>query len=215
MALEADWPEGRMVWGRSWGGGFTSLCCRHRGRLGTSHMSPQRPQALCTGTARRRSAHGRCRCGHPWPGMCLCLSSSYSCPQYNLRGTCILRSDIRHGLEGHTPHISASLLARTHNQAGACHVLGPGNVTMRHGLCPQTLTRQTKRAWCHHKVTPRRPGGARHPPGLDAAPSRFRTWPSCALDPGPQRTSSCLPGNVTIVPWTQDPRGLLPVSPVM
>lgn len=71
---------------------------------------------------------------------------------------------------------------------------------MRHGLCPQTLTGQTKRAWCHHKVTPRRPGGACRPPGLDAAPSRSRTWPSCALDPGPQRTSSCLPGYVTNSP---------------
>lgn len=76
-APRADWLGHRPGLGvEGWGeevglwGAITSWCCKHRGRLGTSHMSPQRLRALCTGTAHRRSARGRCRSGPPCPGMC-------------------------------------------------------------------------------------------------------------------------------------------------
>lgn len=170
MALEADRPDGRMVCGEAGVGGFTSWCCRHQGRLGTSRTSPQR---------RLGSVHWHCSTDAvptvaadvAIPGLaCADVCRAHSCPRCNPRDTYILRSDTRRGPKRtHTAHqclpactdttklapatcwarmrqSEARLCPRTNTQLLApAAQAGPwGCDRMRHVLGPRLWTGQTE-----------------------------------------------------------------------
>lgn len=76
---------------------------RRRGRWDISRRCLRRPRVLNTGSGHRRSFPARCTSARPRRRTTTCPWSSCSCRRCSRRGTCTLRSDIRHDLIGEKP----------------------------------------------------------------------------------------------------------------